>query len=400
MGTAISQFAASLTAATAADTDLLPVVDVSDTTQSPNGSTKKMTLGETKNYLYGIPVTLAGNTTFAAATHSNRYLLGTAAADYTVPDDTAEPNWADNAVLYGDNASASPINLVGGGSAVLTAETNHSLTVPAGSSWSLRRTGANAWRGGALVISAGGSAVGGYIAGGSTMYVEPLEVNSASWSVIGCAQTAIDSSVAAGVSALFNTSYGYRRIQHTAAAVAVNRGAGIRGGSQGFAYYPGGVRTPNLLFRSAFASCDALTACRVFCGLKTGGEPTATVEPSTFTDVVFVGADSTDTNLQVMHNDSAGACTKVDLGASFPANSNAVDMYEVTLKFNAGASRSVDYTVTNQVSGAQASGTLTTNLPTAGTTVNYAVYRNSAANAGAAAVIHIMGVKSSTYAGI
>jgi len=348
------------------------------------------------------PVTLSGATNLDRATHGNRYLICDTAATLTVLDDTAG-SWTDGDVLYGDNTSAGNVVLAADASGTtntVTAETGHTLTVAAGRSWSLRRTGANAWRGGALeAAAAGGSMVAGYAAAGSTFYAEPLEINSPSWSAIGCGTTAIDTSTAGGVSSLFNTSYGFRRIQYTAAAAAANRGAGIRGGSAGIGFYPGGVRTGNFWFRGAFAAADALTGCRVFCGLKTGGEPTASAEPSTFTDVVFVGADTTDTNLQVMHNDSAGTCTKVDLGASFPANSNAVDMYEVTFKFNSGASRSVDYTVTNLVSGAAATGSLTTNLPTAGTSVNYAIYRNTGANT-TACVIHIMGIKGGSLAGL
>lgn len=441
--TAISQLNGAVVLATVADGDFLPITDISDTTENANGTTKPVTARVLKTHAVGAgsvsvtsaktlsvsntltltgtdgssaafgtggtvayangPVTLSVATNLDRATHGNRYLICDTAATHTVLDDTAGA-WLDGDILYGDNTSAGNVVLAAdatGTTNTVTAETGHTLTVAAGRSWSLRRAGANAWRGGALEAAAASSGVvAGFAAAGSTFYVEPLEVNSTTWSVIGCAQTTIDTSTAAAVAGLFNTSYGFRRIQYTAAAAAADRGAGIRGGSQGLAFYPGGVRTPNFWFRAAFASCDALTAARVFCGLKTGGEPTAAAEPSTFTDVLFVGADSTDTNLQVMHNDSAGACTKVDLGASFPANSNAVDLYEVTFKFTAGASRSVDYTVTNLVSGTQATGTLTTNLPTAGTTVNYAIYRNSAANTGAAVVIHVVGAKGGSFAGL
>lgn len=352
--------------------------------------------------VFNTPATISTSTSLIRSTHGNRYLICDTAATLTVQDDTAG-SWQAGDILYGDNTSAGDVVLAAdatGTTNTVTAETGHTLTVAAGRSWSLRRTGANAWRGGALEAAAASSGyTAGYAASGPLFFVEPLEIGSTTWSVVGCGQTVIDTSTVGAVSSIFNTSYGFRRIQYTAAAAAANRGAGIRGGSAGLGWFPGGVRTGNLWFRGAFAAADALTSCRVFCGLKTGGEPTATVEPSTFTDVVFVGADTTDTNLQVMHNDSAGTCTKVDLGASFPANSNAVDMYEVTFKFNSGASVSVDYVVTNLVSGASATGSLTTNLPTAGTTANYAVYRNTGANT-TACVIHIMGVKGGSFTGL
>lgn len=439
--TAISQLNGAVVLATAADGDLLAITDVSDTTENANGTTKPVTARVLKTHMVGAgsvsvasgktltssntltltgtdgssaafgtggtvayanaPVTLSGATNLDRATHGNRYLICDTAATHTVLDDTAGA-WLDGDILYGDNTSAGNVVLAAdstGTTNTVTAETGHSLTVAAGRSWSLRRTGANAWRGGALTTSAATSYTADYLTSGSTWIAEPLEIGSASWSLLGTNVSAVDTSTAAGVSALFNTSYGFRRIQYTAAAAAANRSAGIRGGSAGTAYYPGAAGTLNLWFRGAFAAVDALTACRVGCGLKTGGEPGATVEPSTLTDCVFVGADTTDTNLQVMHNDSAGSCTKVDLGASFPANSNGVDAYEVTFKFTAGASRSIDYTVKNMISAATASGTITTNLPTAGTTANHFVYRNTGANT-TACVIHVIGHKGGSWSGV
>ena len=40
-------------------------------------------------------------------------------------------------------------------------------------------------------------------------------------------------------------------------------------------------------------------------------------------NVIGVGSDAADANLQVFHNDGSGTCTKVDLGANFPANRTA-----------------------------------------------------------------------------
>jgi len=351
--------------------------------------------------VFNTPATINASTSLIRSTHGNRYLICDTAATLTVLDDTAG-SWQAGDILYGDNTSAGDVVLAAdstGTTNTVTAETGHTLTVAAGRSWSLRRTGANAWRGGALTTTAATGFTADYVTAGSTWIAEPLEIGSASWSLLGTNVSAVDTSTAAGVSSLFNTSYGFRRIQYTAAAAAANRSAGIRGGSAGTAWYPGAAGTLNLWFRGAFAAVDALTACRVGCGLKTGGEPGATVEPSTLTDCIFVGADTTDTNLQVMHNDSAGSCTKVDLGASFPANSNGVDAYEVTFKFTAGASRSIDYTVTNLVSAATTSGTITTNLPTAGTTANHFVYRNTGANT-TACVIHVIGHKGGSFSGV
>lgn len=78
------------------------------------------------------------------------------------------------------------------------------------------------------------------------------------------------------------------------------------------------------------------------------------------TDIIGLGADSGDTNWQIFHNDASGAATKADLGASFPF-SNGTDM-QLELDCDPGGS-SVSYTVTRLDTMAEASGTISTNLP-------------------------------------
>jgi hypothetical protein len=91
--------------------------------------------------------------------------------------------------------------------------------------------------------------------------------------------------------------------------------------------------------------------------------------PSTRTNAFFVGADSTDTNAQLMYNDGSGSCTKVNLGANFPART-AGDFYEL-LTWCTPGSASINYVVTRHTSlGAvfSVSGTITgANVPVAGT---------------------------------
>ncbi len=90
------------------------------------------------------------------------------------------------------------------------------------------------------------------------------------------------------------------------------------------------------------------------------------IQVSTLTNCIFVGNDGSDTNLQVMHNDSAGTCTKIDLGINFPANRTSgsvmTTMYSVEF-YNMARSSTVFYRVTNLELGAIAQGSITTNLP-------------------------------------
>jgi hypothetical protein len=83
-------------------------------------------------------------------------------------------------------------------------------------------------------------------------------------------------------------------------------------------------------------------------------------DPSSKINCILMGADQADTNMQIMHNDGSGTCTKVPLGASFPKTAGV--MYYV--KFSAASnSSSVDYTVERLDSAASASGTLSSDLP-------------------------------------
>lgn len=88
---------------------------------------------------------------------------------------------------------------------------------------------------------------------------------------------------------------------------------------------------------------------------------TTTTAPSAYTDCVMFGYDGGETTLQVMHNDSAGTCTKVNLGAGFPVDTTS--MYRLRL-YAAPNNSDISYEAVNCGTGAIATGTLTTNLPT------------------------------------
>jgi hypothetical protein len=111
------------------------------------------------------------------------------------------------------------------------------------------------------------------------------------------------------------------------------------------------------------------SGCRQFYGLA--GQTTDlgysdTILVSSLTNVIGVGSDALDTNLQIFHNDATGTATKVNLGVNFPANRSAgaelTTIYSIEL-YNDSASTSVKYSVENKETGAIATGTIGTNLP-------------------------------------
>jgi hypothetical protein len=87
---------------------------------------------------------------------------------------------------------------------------------------------------------------------------------------------------------------------------------------------------------------------------------------STLVNLIGVGSEIGDTNLQVFHNDGIGTCTKIDLGAGFPANRPVDDfmttMYSIEI-YNGSLETDVKYRVKNLETGEVAEGTITTDLP-------------------------------------
>jgi hypothetical protein len=91
------------------------------------------------------------------------------------------------------------------------------------------------------------------------------------------------------------------------------------------------------------------------------------VEPSSITNIVGMGWDAADANIQIMHR-GAGAVTKIDLGASFPVpTADRTKAYELALFSKPGTAQEVGYEVTDMATGAVASGAITTNMPSTAT---------------------------------
>jgi hypothetical protein len=159
----------------------------------------------------------------------------------------------------------------------------------------------------------------------------------------------------------------FTRLRYFASIVSTGRVTSIRSTDLQW-YLSSGFR-----FVTTFRVADTAfgSTCQNFFGLVgTTAEIAAggagLIQVSTLTNCIFVGSDGSDTNLQVMHNDASGTCTKIDLGAAFPANRTAgaemSTMYSIEL-YNQVDSTSVTYKVINLETGDIAMGVITTNLP-------------------------------------
>jgi hypothetical protein len=157
------------------------------------------------------------------------------------------------------------------------------------------------------------------------------------------------------------------RLRYYASAISTGRYTGLRGSS--LLWFIGG----GFKFVCDFNISDTAfgSACQQFYGLagqttdlNYGGVSQTLV--NTLTNIIGVGSENGDANLQVFYNDASGIATKIDLGSSFPSNRDASNImttvYSVIL-YNAPGSSSVIYRVINNETGAVARGTIATNLP-------------------------------------
>lgn len=164
-----------------------------------------------------------------------------------------------------------------------------------------------------------------------------------------------------------STSFATKQIRKGfyASVVSTGRYTGTRGSALLW-YIGGGFRYVCEVYISDTAYGSG---CRQFYGMI--GQTTDLTYNDTTTvasmlNVIGVGSDAADSNLQIFHNDGSGTCTKVDLGANFPANRTAgaamTTTYSIEI-YNANASSDIIYRVTNNELYEVAEGTLSTNLP-------------------------------------
>jgi hypothetical protein len=129
-------------------------------------------------------------------------------------------------------------------------------------------------------------------------------------------------------------------------------------------------------YASRFSTSSTTANQRLFSGLTaTTGATATTVAPSAILNMIGVGWDSADANLQIMSNDASGLGTKVDLGANFPAN-NTSAVYELIL-YAAASGDSVGYRVQRLDTNQFTSGTITTDLPASTSLLTHHQYMNN-----------------------
>jgi hypothetical protein len=214
-------------------------------------------------------------------------------------------------------------------------------------------------------------------------FLNPIETyrgisfNNNSTTVVSEGGITMSSSASTTAQSVASTNFATKqiRLRYSATVVSGGRYTGTRGSALLW-YIHGGFR-----YVCDFNISDTAysAGCQQFYGLASqttdlayGGVGGTLV--STLTNIIGVGSENGDTNLQVFHNDATGTATKVDLGVNFPANRTvgaiSTTVYSIEL-YNEPSSTNVKYKVTNSETGAIANGTISTNLPLSSQGLNF-----------------------------
>ncbi len=160
---------------------------------------------------------------------------------------------------------------------------------------------------------------------------------------------------------IYTSTAGVEILVTTAAASAV---AGFRIGTAaaGLQYWRGnatglGGFTTIVRFGAATGT-TGITSDRMFVGMSSSTAAPTDVNPSSQTNILGVGYDSTDTNWQIMYNDGSGTATKVDTGIAAPTADRS-NLYEIAI-FAAPNSSTVSFQFTNLAPGGSTYSTSTT----------------------------------------
>jgi hypothetical protein len=185
------------------------------------------------------------------------------------------------------------------------------------------------------------------------------------FTALGTAAPTFTGTATAAALAVTNRHSRAPRVEALVTVAATTAVAGIRGAASQVTI--GGASSDLGGFKASIvwgpATGVATTTNRGFAGMSAAAVPTD-VEPSTHLNNVGMGWDAADTNIQMMFNDASGTATKVDLGASFPVpTTDRTAMYKIEMYSPKGTTQSVQWRVTDMVSGAVAQGTATTKLP-------------------------------------
>lgn len=169
-----------------------------------------------------------------------------------------------------------------------------------------------------------------------------------------------------------------RRHAYVSAATA-NAKASVAGAAQFFLGASAGMGGFRLLARFGISDAALAVGANMFVGFSGSSTIANGSAIASALNIVGVGAESTDTNMQIFYNDGSGVASKIDLGANFPANTTSTDLYELALFAPSGSAASISYQVTRLNTGDIAADTLATDIPAANQLILPVFARNNLA---------------------
>ncbi len=191
--------------------------------------------------------------------------------------------------------------------------------------------------------------------------------NSTTVTQIGMAAATGGTATAANV-AVTNLHTAMRRLDYLVTTAATTAVAFLQSaGTLANQYFRGTAPLGgfHLVLRFAGATGMSTATHRFFSGMVGGTINATDIEPNSRTDALGVGYGAADANWKLIHRNGSAAATEIDLGALFPRQTaDRSKMYELSM-FCAPGGTSVFYEFTDLITGAVASGEITTNLPAA-----------------------------------
>lgn len=187
--------------------------------------------------------------------------------------------------------------------------------------------------------------------------------NATGVSQIGIAVNASGTATARNV-ATTNLFTATRRHGYVTPTTANSR-ALISGGAQFFLSSVAGMGGFRYIARFGVSDASVVSGANMFVGLSASSGVATGAAVAASTNLIGMGIDAGDSNMQIFYNDASGAASKIDLGANFPANTTNSDLYEIALFAPSGSAAGIYYQATRVNTGDTASAYLTTDIPAA-----------------------------------
>jgi hypothetical protein len=159
----------------------------------------------------------------------------------------------------------------------------------------------------------------------------------------------------------------------------------MRGNQQWFLGSSAGMGGFYAVFQGGVSHAATVANARGFVGMYFNTTSITDQQPTSVTRSIGFCFDAGETVWKVISNDASGtATTHETLSASFPTNTLSTDWYQFTLYAPSGQSSTVYWHILNKSTGAEDSGTITTDLPAANQLLNYHIWINNGTTALAA----------------